>query len=63
MEVTVPLYFQLAGEELTVLRELVESERGRLLIEVRHTDSREYRAKLHHRLDVLEHLLEEMDIP
>jgi hypothetical protein len=58
-----PLYFQLAGEELTVLRELLESEQSRLLVEIRHTDHRTYRDELRHRLDVVEHLLEEVDIP
>jgi hypothetical protein len=58
-----PLYFQLAGEELTVLRELLESEQARLLVEIRHTDHRVYRNELRHRMDVVEHLLEEIDIP
>jgi hypothetical protein len=58
-----PLYFQLAGEELTVLRELLESEHSRLLVEIRHTDHRSFREDLRHRLGLLEHLLEEIDIP
>lgn len=63
METATPLYFQLAGEELTVLNELLESERLRLLVEIRHTDHRAYRDELRHRLEVVEHLLEETEIP
>jgi hypothetical protein len=63
METASPLYYQLAGEELTVLRELLESERLRLLVEVRHTDHRAFRDELRHRLEVVEHLLEEIEIP
>jgi len=58
-----PLYFQMAGEELTVLNELLESERSRLLVEIRHTDHRAFRDELRHRLEVVEHLLEEVQIP
>jgi len=63
METASPLYFQMAGEELTVLNELLESERSRLLIEIRHTDHRAFRAELRHRLAIMEHLLEEIQIP
>ena len=63
METALPLYYHLAGEELTVLRELLESERVRLLVEVRHTDHRAFRDELRHRLEIVEHLLEEIEIP
>ena len=63
METVTPLYFQLAGEELTVLNELLESERLQLMVEIRHTDHRAYRDELRHRLEVVEHLLEETEIP
>ena len=63
METVSPLYYHLAGEELTVLRELLESERLRLLVEVRHTDHRAFRDELRHRLEIVEHLLEEIEIP
>ena len=43
METATSLYFQLAGEELTLLKELLESERLRLMVEIRHTDHRAYR--------------------
>jgi hypothetical protein len=63
METATSLYFQLAGEELTVLNELLESERLRLMVEIRHTDHRAYRDELRHRLEIVEHLREETDIP
>jgi len=58
-----PLYFQMPGEELTVLNELLETERSRLLVEIRHTDHRAFRDELRHRLEIVEHLLEEIEIP
>jgi hypothetical protein len=63
METASPLYFQLAGEELSVLNELLESERLRLMVEIRHTDHRVFRDGLRHRLELVEHLLEETAIP
>jgi hypothetical protein len=63
METATPLYFHLAGEELTVLNELLESERLRLMVEIRHTDHRAYRDELRHRLEIVEHLLQETAIP
>jgi len=45
-------------EELAVLAELLESERVRLLIEIRHSHHRSFREELRHRLDVVEELLE-----
>jgi len=63
METASPLYSQMAGEELTVLNELLESERSRLLVEIRHTDHRAFRDELRHRLEIVEHLLEEIQIP
>jgi hypothetical protein len=47
----------LAGDELTLLAELLESERNRLLIEIRHTDHRSYREELRHRLQLIERLI------
>ena len=63
METASPLYFQLADEELSVLNELLESERLRLLVEIRHTDHRVFRDQLRRRLELVEHLLEETAIP
>lgn len=63
METATPLYFQLAGEELSVLNDLLESERLRLMVEIRHTDHRVFRDELRHRLELVERLLEETAIP
>ncbi|HXK02659.1 MAG TPA: hypothetical protein VMS37_09675 [Verrucomicrobiae bacterium] len=48
----------LSDEELAILSELLESERARLLIEIRHTDHRVFRDELRHRLAVVESLAE-----
>ena len=48
----------LAGRDLEVVAELLESERARLLVEIRHTDHRSYRDELRERLYVVEELLE-----
>ena len=47
-----------SSEELEVLAELLESERAKLLIEIRHTDHRSYRAQLRERLAIVERLEE-----
>lgn len=49
---------QLTGHELEIVAELLESERARLLVEIRHTDHRSYRDELRDRLDVVEKLVE-----
>lgn len=54
---------ELAGGELSIMDELLESERSRLLVEIRHTDHRSYRDQLRHRLDVVEQLLERCHEP
>ena len=46
----------LSGEEFEILAELLESERAKLLVEIRHTDHRAYRDELRHRLDLVERL-------
>jgi hypothetical protein len=48
----------LGGEQLAILAELLESERTRLLVEIRHTDHRSYRDQLRSRLNVVEQLLD-----
>ncbi len=58
METVAYASFTLAGEELSVLHEMLESERARLLVEIRHTDHRIYRDELRRRLAVVEHLLD-----
>jgi hypothetical protein len=47
-----------SSEELEVLAELLESERAKLQIEIRHTDHRSYRAQLRARLTIVERLEE-----
>jgi hypothetical protein len=48
----------LNSEELAVLVELLESERAKLLIEIRHTHHRSFRDELRHRLALVEDLVE-----
>ena len=48
----------LSGEEFAVLAELLESERAKLLIEIRHTHHRAFRDELRHRLTLVEKLME-----
>lgn len=48
----------LDGEAFAVLTELLESERAKLLIEIRHTHHRTFRDELRHRLNVVEELME-----
>lgn len=48
----------LKNEELSVLIELLESERAKLLVEIRHTDRRVFRDQLRQRLAVVEGLME-----
>jgi hypothetical protein len=47
----------LNAEEFEVLAELLESERTKLLVEIRHTDHRLFRDELRHRLNAVEALL------
>lgn len=47
----------LSVEELTVLAELLESERVKLLIGIRHTHHRTFRDELRHRLTLVEGLV------
>ncbi len=51
---------ELGGEQIAILTELLESERTKLLVEVRHTDHRSYRDELRQRLNLVEQLLERM---
>jgi hypothetical protein len=48
----------LSEEELQILAELLESERVRLLVEIRHTDHRTYREGLRRRQQLVEQLEE-----
>ncbi len=46
----------LTSEELAILAELLESERIKLLVEIRHTDHRAFRDEVRHRLTLVEGL-------
>lgn len=58
METIPAVSVNLTGEELTVLRQLLESEQARMLVEIRHTDHRSFRDELRRRLAVVEHLID-----
>ncbi len=47
------------GEELTVLRQILEAEQARMLVEIRHTDHRSFRDELRRRLETVEHLVDQ----
>lgn len=51
---------KLGSEQLEILAELLESERTKLLVEIRHTDHRSYRDQLRRRLEIVEHLLDQV---
>ena len=51
----------LAGEEWAVLKELLETEQARLLVEIRHTDHRSFREDLRRRLEIVERLIEQCE--
>ena len=46
----------LDSEETEILAELLESERAKLLVEIRHTDHRSYRSELRERLEIVERI-------
>ncbi|SPE42915.1 hypothetical protein SBA3_710024 [Candidatus Sulfopaludibacter sp. SbA3] len=48
----------LTDEEFEILAGLLESERTKLLIGIRHTDHRAFRNELRHRLTLVERLIE-----
>ena len=47
------------GEELMVLRQILEAEQARMLVEIRHTDHRSFRDELRRRLETVEHLVDQ----
>jgi len=47
----------LTADEKAVLSELLEAERAKLLVEIRHTDSRAYKQGLRQRLEIVEALI------
>jgi len=58
MDTTTHAPLEVSGEEREVLAELLESERTKLFIEIRHTHHRSYRDALRARLETVEHLEE-----
>lgn len=46
------------NEERAILAELLESERAKLLVEIRHTDHRTFRDALRDRLTLVERLIQ-----
>ena len=57
METVTHQPIQLNNEQAELVAELLESERARLMVEIRHTDHRAYRDELRQRLDAVESLL------
>jgi hypothetical protein len=58
MEPVTPVSISVESEDLALLKELLDSERDRLLVEIRHTDHRNFRDQLRRRLTVVERLME-----
>ncbi len=58
MEATTPSPINVDSDELALLEELLDFERDRLLVEIRHTDHRNYRDQLRRRLTIVERLKE-----
>jgi hypothetical protein len=58
MKLTTHEPLSLTDEEFAILSELLESERTRLLVGIRHTDHRLFRDELRHRLEVVEAMVE-----
>jgi hypothetical protein len=57
MDTIAAVSLNLTGEELTVLRQILEAEQARMLVEIRHTDHRTFRDDLRRRLVLVEHLI------
>lgn len=51
-------YLNIADDERQILGELLEAERAKLLVEIRHTDHRAFRNDLRERLTSVEKLLD-----
>lgn len=63
MESITPVSISVESEDLALLKELLDSEQDRLLVEIRHTDHRSYRDQLRQRLAVVERLIEDCRQP
>ncbi len=53
----------LDSEQLAILAQLAESERAKLLVEIRHAHHRAFRDELRHRLSLVEGLIERCGSP
>jgi hypothetical protein len=58
MDATMNERWNMTSEEQKVLTDLLELERSKLMVEIRHTDHRSFREELRHRLTVIEGLLQ-----
>jgi hypothetical protein len=58
-----PASLALSSGELAILAELLDSERNRLMIQIRHADHRTYRDALGDRLKIVETLAERCQHP
>jgi hypothetical protein len=50
----------LRPEERELMAELLEGERRKLLLEIRHTDARAFREQLGRRMDMVDHLMDKI---
>ncbi len=57
------MLLEITDSERNFLMELVDSATRTVLHELDHTDTREYRKKLHDRMRILEHLSRKMQEP
>ena len=55
------MLLEITDSEKQSLLEVVEAASRTMLHEIDHTDSREYRRKLQHRLHLLEHLIRKIE--
>lgn len=62
MNATTHAPLNLGSEHLAILAELVESERAKLLVEIRHTHHRAFRDELRKRLSLVEDLAQRCGI-
>jgi len=55
--------FNLTSRDVAILAELLEAERTRVLVEIRHTNHRAYRDELKERVNALEDLIQRFRTP
>jgi len=54
---------ELSPEEVEVLRDVLQHNLSELDVEVFRTDTHDFKAKLKHRREVLDHILNKMTVP